>query len=134
MLAAALDIRVARSVVTQRFGRGSADFLEELFRRAVQRQPELECPEILSKLDQFKAVLAHDGTVICLAPVLKKLFPATRTNSVAAAGKLHATSDLVSRRIVAVEWTGERGSELEVAREQGVQRGVLYLGDLGYTC
>jgi putative transposase len=134
LLAAAVGVKVARSAVTQRFGAGSASLFEELFARVVQRLPEAQCPEYLGKLERFRKVLAHDGSVIKLAPVLKKLFPATRTNTVDAAGKLHATADLIGRRIEAVKWTGERDSELEVAREQGVEPGVLYLGDLGYTC
>jgi len=93
----------------------------------------MQCPDMLARLKKFREVLADDGTVITLSPLMKKLFPATRTNSVDAAGKLHATADLIGRRIVDVELTGERYSELKVARSRPVQAGTLYMSDLGYT-
>ena len=132
LLAAASGVEVARSAVTQRFGSGSAKLLEQLFQQALARLPEEACPELLTKLDEFRAVLAHDGSVLTLSPLLQKLFPATRTNSVQAAGKLHATADLVRRRIVRVVLTGERDSELAVARAEPVEAGTLHINDLGY--
>jgi putative transposase len=133
MLAAAAGVEVARSAVTQRFGSGSAKLLEALFCRALERVRGAACPELLSQLEQFRAVLAHDGSVLMLSPLLKKLFPATRTNSVQAAAKLHSTADLVHRRIVRVTLTGERSSEIDVARAEPVVAGTLYINDLGYT-
>ena len=134
LLAAAVNVVVARSTVTQRFGASSAALMERLFSLAVERLPQQERPEILGKLSHFKSVLAQDGSVLQLSPLLKKLFPATQTNSVDAAGKLHATVDVVHRRVVAVAVTGERASELHVARSQGIESGTLYIRDLGYTC
>jgi putative transposase len=133
LLAAAAGIEVARSAVTQRFGEGSALLMEELFHRAAERLNSGPHPELLSKLEQFREVLAHDGSVLTLSPLLKKLFPATRTNSVDAAGKLHATADLIHRRIVRVAITGERDSELDVARALPIEADTLYINDLGYT-
>ena len=133
MLQAVAGVEVARSAVTQRFGSGSAKLMERVFMLAVERLPQAACPELLSKLEEFRAVLAHDGSVVTLSPLLKKLFPATRTKSVEAAGKVHATADLVHRRIVRVELTGERDSELAVARSQPIESGTLYISDLGYT-
>jgi IS4 transposase len=133
MLQAVAGVEVARSAVTQRFGAGSAKLMEQVFLLAVKRLPQANCPEMLSKLDEFQAVLAHDGSVVTLSPLLKKLFPATRTNSVKAAGKVHATADLMQRRIVQVKVTGERDSELAVARAQPLQPQALYISDLGYT-
>ena len=132
LLAAAVGVEVARSAVTQRFGDASAAMMEKVFTLAVQRLPKPDCPAMLAKLDQFRAVLADDATVLMLSPLLKKLFPATRTNSVASAGKLHAAVDAVHRRIVRVELTGERTGDLEVARRWSVKRDTLYLEDLGY--
>ncbi len=134
LLAAAAGIVVARSAVTGRFGQGSARMMEALFIRAVSRLPQPEHPDLLGKLVRFKQVLAQDGSVLQLAPVLKKLFPATRTNSMAAAGKIHATADVVHRRLTAVTLTGERDSELQQAQEQGIKAGALYIRDLGYNC
>jgi len=134
LLAAAAGIVVARSAVTGRFGQGSARMMEALFIRAVARLPQPTQPDLLGKLVRFKQVLAQDGSVLQLAPLLKKLFPATRTNSMAAAGKLHATADVVHRRFTAVTLTGERGSELKQAQQQGIQAGALYIRDLGYNC
>jgi putative transposase len=133
LLAAAAGVDVARSAVTQRFGQGSAILMERVFHLALERLPKPEHPELLGKLKEFDRVLADDGSVLALVPVLKKLFPATRTNSVAAAAKLHATADLVYRRIVAVELTGERHSELKVVRAQPIAPNTLYIRDLGYT-
>ena len=127
-------MQVARSAVTQRYGPGSAALKEALFSRAVQRLPQPDHPELLEKLKKFKQVLAQDGSVVQLAAVLKKLFPATRTNSMEAAGKVHATADVVHRRILAVTLTGERDSELQQARDHGIEPGTLYIRDLGYTC
>lgn len=134
LLAAAADVQVARSAVTQRFGPGSAAMMAQVFGLAVAHLPRPDCPELLSKLERFSQVLAQDGSVLQLASVLKKLYPATRTNSVVAAGKLHATADVVHRRITAVTITGERDSELEQAQQQGIEAGTLYIRDLGYTC
>lgn len=133
LLAAATGVEVARSAVTQRFGAGSARLMQGLFELALTRLPETPVPDMLTKLDEFGSVLAHDGSVLTLSPLLKKLFPATRTNSVQAAGKVHATADLLRRRIVRVEITGERESELDVVRAQPIVPGTLYLNDLGYT-
>ncbi|MBI4705917.1 MAG: IS4 family transposase [Deltaproteobacteria bacterium] len=133
LLEAAAGIEVARSAVTQRFGEGSARLMEELFCRATERLKLGPCPELLDRLEEFRAVLANDGSVVTLSPLLKKLFPATRTNSVEAAAKLHATADLVHRRIVRVVLTGEREGELEVVRSQPIEADTLYINDLGYT-
>jgi putative transposase len=133
MLSAAAGVVVARSAVTQRFGYGSGALMQELFELTLQRLPQSPCPELASRLKQFKAVLANDGSVLMLSPLLAKLFPATRTNSVACAGKLHATADLVHRRLVRVRLTGERFSELKAARAAPIEPGTLYMSDLGYT-
>lgn len=133
LLAAACGIETARSAVTQRFGEGSAALMQTVFERAVSRLPTARHPELLEKLKGFRQVLADDGTVLKLRPLLEKLFPATRTNTMAAAGKLHARADLVHRRIVRVELTGERASEIEAARRAPVEPGILYMADLGYT-
>jgi len=133
LLTAAAGVEVARSAVTQRFGEGSAKLMQEVFTRAVAKLPSSPCPDLLGKLEEFKAVLADDGSVITLSPLLKKLFPATRTKSVDAAGKVHATADLLRRRIIRVEVTGERDSELAVARSRALQAETLYMSDLGYT-
>jgi len=131
-LLSAFGIDVARSAVTQRFDQGSADLMESLFLLALERVETPTHPELLGKLAKFKQVLAHDGSVIQLGAVLKKLCPATRTNSVAAAAKVHATVDLVHRRIQRVVVTGERESELAVAEQEGIKKGTLHLNDLGY--
>ena len=133
MLAAAADIEVARSAVTQRFGPGSAALMQAVFLRIVQRLPNPTHPELLDKLQEFDAVLARDGSVLALRPLLKKLFPATRTHTMNAAAKLHATADLVHRRILDVKVTGERESELAVARSQPIAPNTLHINDLGYT-
>ena len=117
LLAAAAGIVVARSAVTGRFGQGSARMMEALFTRAVARLPQPEHPELLGKLVRFKQVLAQDGTVLQLSPLLKKLFPATRTNSMDAAGKIHATADVVHRRITAVSLKDESGRTLDHQQE-----------------
>jgi putative transposase len=78
-------------------------------------------------------VLAQDGTVLQLSPLLKKLFPATRTNVVDSAAKAHVAADIRDWRIVDVTLTGERGSELdEFYLMQDFKANVLYLLDLGY--
>ncbi len=133
LLLSAAGIEVARSAVFQRMGKASAAFFEQVFHEVVARLPGPSTPELLGKLDAFSRVLADDGSVLSLSPVLAKLFPATRTNHTAAAAKLHATADIVHRRIVRVEITGERESERAVARKSPYEAGVLYLRDLGYT-
>lgn len=134
LLGAAAGVDVARSAVTQRFGEGSERLMEKMFELVAERVESPPHPELLGKLEQFRQVLARDGTVLMLAPILAKIYPATRTNSVDAAAKLHVTGDLVHRRVVDVELTGERGSELKVARAQEVVADTLYIDDLGYFC
>ena len=60
LLAAAADIKVARSAVTGRFDSGSAKMMEALFAKALARLPQPDHPELLGKLEQFKQVLAQD--------------------------------------------------------------------------
>lgn len=133
LMAAACGIEVARSAVTQRFGKGSAALMQSVFERAVSRLPVPEHPELMGKLERFRQVLADDGSVLKLKPLLEKMFPATRTNTMAAAGKLHARADLVNRRIIRVELTGERESEIAIAKQEPVAPNTLYMADLGYT-
>jgi putative transposase len=133
VLAAVAGVNVARSAVTQRFGAGSAALLEALFRRALERLPAAGDSILRTKLNQFHEVLAQDGTVLQLSPLLAKLFPATRTNVVDAAAKAHVTADLRGRHIVEVTLTGERGSELDELVQQSFVKNTLYIHDLGYT-
>lgn len=133
ILAAACGIKVARSAPIQRFGKASAELMQAVFERAVSRLPLPEREEVTNKLSMFEQVLADDGSVLKLSPLLEKLFPATRTNTMKAAAKLHARADLVNRRIVRVEITGERESELEVARRAPLLPGTLYMSDLAFT-
>ncbi|TNC95547.1 MAG: hypothetical protein FD118_4190, partial [Rhodocyclaceae bacterium] len=65
---------------------------------ALPKLPVVEHPELLGKLEDFTAVLADDGSVLRLKPLLAKLFPGTRTNHTQAAAKLHAQADLRHRR------------------------------------
>ena len=53
LLAAAAGIEVARSAVTQRFGKGSAEFLKALFLEALPKLPVVEHPELLGKLEDW---------------------------------------------------------------------------------
>jgi IS4 transposase len=133
LLAAAAGITVARSAVTQRFGPGSAKLMETLFYRAANRLPSTAHSELRTKLNQFREVLAQDGTVLQLSPVLEKLFPATRTNTMGAAAKVHVTAELRARRIIDVTLTGERSSELGELLLQDFAANTLYMVDLGYT-
>ena len=110
-LAAIAGIDVARSAVTQRFAEGSAALLEALFRRSTTRIPTAGDSILRSKLNQFHEVLAQDGTVLKLSPLLAKLFPATRTNVVNAAAKAHVTADLRGRH-----QRGNRGRQPTQAR------------------
>lgn len=132
LLAIAAGVEVARSAVTQRFDDESAAFMEALFVLAMSRLPQASCPEMLSKLARFRAVLADDATVLQLSPLLGKLFPPTRTKSVKAAGKLHVRADLVQRRVVNVVVTGERESDIAVGRSLPVAADTLCIRDLGY--
>ena len=133
LLAIGAGIEVARSAVTQRFDDDSARFMEALFALAISRLQQPSCPEMLSKLERFRQVLADDSTVLQLSPLLGKLFPATRTNSVEAAGKVHVRADLLQRRVLDVVVTGERESDVAVGRTQPVAAGTLRIRDLGYN-
>lgn len=133
ILASACDITVARSAATQRFGKSSADLMQAVFESAVSRLATPAREEVTKKLAIFKQVLADDGSVLRLSPLLEKMFPATRTNTMKAAAKLHARVDLVNRRILRVEMTGEKGSELAVARNDMPEAGTLYMSDLAFT-
>lgn len=133
LLNAAAGIEVARSAVTQRYGPGSAQMMQQLFLEAQGKLPSVAHPEVLGKLESFTAVLADDGSVLRLSPLLAKLFPACRTNHTQAAAKLHAQVDLVYRRLIRVEVTDERESERDVARAEPFHPDVLYIRDLGYT-
>ncbi len=132
LFGAATGVVTVRSAMTQRFGEGSANLMKAVFEKTLECLPEVSQPDFLGKLERFANVLSHDGSVLALSPLLKKLFPATRTNSVAAAAKLHATADIVRRQITAVTITGERYSELQVAWAEPAVVNALYMDDLGY--
>jgi IS4 transposase len=131
---AATENDVARSSIIQRFDEGSAQLLKGVFEKAMASAPQSTCSELSTKLEQFSQVLAHDGSVLALSSLLSKMFASTRTNSVAAAAKVHATADVLQRRIVEAHITGERHSELDVVWAQEVVEDALYLNDLGYYC
>ena len=134
LLATCAGIELARSAVTQRFGPGSAALMEALFFRAIDRVPAARLdPNQRTLLNEFRRVLAQDGTVLQLMPVLASLYPATRTNAVAAAAKGHVTADVRSCRVVDITLTGERASELGEFYRQDIEANSLYLFDLGYT-
>jgi hypothetical protein len=84
ILAAACGIKVARSAPVQRFGKASADLMQAVFERAVSRLPLPVQEEGTNKLSMFEQVLADDGSVLKLSPLLEKLFLATRTNTMKA--------------------------------------------------
>jgi hypothetical protein len=132
ILIAVAGVHVARSAVTQRFSSGSAALLEAVFFRALERLPSTGPCIDRAKLNGFREVLAQDGTVLKLAPMLKTLFPATRTNVVEAAAKAHIAADLRERRIVDVTVTGERDSELnELYKIMDFKPGMPVLVRLG---
>lgn len=130
----AAGVDVARSAVTQRFGSGSAQLMEKLVGLVSQRLSKSVCPRILERLQRFHKVLAHDGSVISLSSLLKKLFPARRTTSMDSALRVHGTADVIQWQIVRVVVTGDREDELRVARTMPIEKDVLYINDLGYFC
>ena len=132
LMGAAARLKVVRSAVTQRFGTGSAKLMEEVVKRVSERLSRKTPSELDERLREFRGVLAHDGSVVRLSPLLQKLFPARRTTSVKSAIRVHGAADVVQRRLVRVVVTGDRDSELAVARSMPLEKGVLYMNDLGY--
>lgn len=116
LMIAAAGKRVARSAVTQRFGAGSAKLMEKLVTRVFERVTSLRNPEMDRRLEEFRAILANDGSVVTLSPLFQKIFPARHTSKGGAAVRIHGTADVLHRRLVRVVVTGDRDSELAVAR------------------
>ena len=131
LMIAAAGVKVARSAVIQRIGAGSAELMEKLVELVAQRVKRPDCPRLLDRLEEFKAVLANDGSVIKLSPLLRHLYPARRTKG--AAARVHGTADLVNRQVVRVEVIGDRDSELAVARSLPIEENTLYINDLDYV-
>lgn len=80
----------------------------------------------------FREVVAADSTVIRLHDLLKKAFPACRTNHTKAAAKLHVIMNVVGRGACSIKLTGQRVHDGPVLRAGSWVRDTLLLFDLGY--
>ena len=101
----------------------------------------MECLEVLRRnagvpggyLDDFRALLAIDATVLRLRSLLGSSYPACRTNHTKAAAKLHVVMNVIDASVHTVRVTGERVDDRTPWRRIGKWvQGCLLLLDLGY--
>lgn len=86
----------------------------------------------LGVLAAFKKVVAADSTVVRLHALLKKKWPACRTNHTLAALKAHVILSVVGKGSASVKVTSQRMHDGPVLRAGAWVKDTLLLFDLGY--
>ena len=123
--------RVSPSSFYDRFTPELARFLRELIDRGMEvTQPTSDA--LRGRLAAFKDLLVADSTVVRLANLLQKAFPACRTNHTLAAAKLHVVMSVAGAGLRSVRVTSERtgdGTNLKIGKWV---KDRLLLFDLGY--
>ena len=123
--------RVSRSAFYKRFTPGFVRFLKEIAGQSMDAIAKTE-GKLKGVWRAFKDVIITDASVIRLHELLKKRFPACRTNHTDAAAKLHVVLSVVGRGARSVKITSERRNDGRVFQVGPWVRNRLLLFDLGY--
>jgi hypothetical protein len=133
-MAARCGVPVTTQAVEQRFTQTTVDFLEALFRRAVQER--LRAHRALAPLlERFPAVFLQDATAIVLPEELSDRFPGCGGSHGAgqAAIKLQTRLDLKSGALDAVSLEAGRDCDQRTPLQWDTSTpGALRIADLGY--
>jgi hypothetical protein len=132
--AAALDVEITTSGLTQRFTPAAATFLQRLLAVAVQRVVAAD-PLAIPILTQFAGVYIEDSTVIVLPPALCELWQGcgNATGQGTAAIKLTLRLDLTTGLIAGLSLHDGRVHDSQTAHPvTRLPAESLYLADLGF--
>jgi hypothetical protein len=132
--AALCGVEVTPQAIAQRFTKSLANFLEALFRRAIQHVVKSR-KSLAPLLDRFAAVLILDSTTIRLPDVLKDRFPGCGGShgSGQSAVKLQVQWDLRSGALNAVAIEPGRDCDYKTSLQSApLTAGSLRIADLGY--
>jgi IS4 transposase len=122
---------VVPSAFYDRFNAGLVRLLRAILSEVITKVGRTE-KHLDGPLSGFKDVLASDSTVIRLHEMLKKAFPACRTNHTLAALKTHVILSVRGAGAKSVKITSERVHDGPVLRAGRWVKDTLLLFDLGY--
>jgi hypothetical protein len=133
-MAARCGVEVTTQAVEQRFTQVMVDFLEALFRRAVQQR--VRSDRVLAPLlERFSAVFLQDGTAIAVPDELSDRFPGCGGSHAAgrAVIKLQTRFDLKGGALDAVSIEAGRDCDQRTPLQWDASTpGALRIADLGY--
>ena len=132
--AAALNVDITASGLTQRFTPAAATFLERVLACAVQRVLAAD-PLAIPILEQFTGVYLEDSTIIVLPPALRELWHGcgSTTDQGEAAIKLMLRLNLITGQLAGLSLHNGRVHDSRAAHAATtLPAGSLYLADLGF--
>lgn len=132
--AAALNVDITASGLTQRFTPAAATFLERVLACAVQRVLAAD-PLAIPILEQFTGVYIEDSTIIVLPPALRDLWHGcgSTTDQGEAAIKLMLRLNLSTGQLAGLSLHDGRVHDSRAAHAATtLPAGSLYLADLGF--
>ncbi len=132
--AAALDVDITPSGLTQRFTPAAATFLEHVLAAAIQRVLAAD-PMAIPILEQFTGVYIEDSTIIVLPTALRELWHGCGSASEQgeAAIKLTLRLDLTTGRLAGLSLHDGRSHDSRAAHPvTSLPKESLYLADLGF--
>lgn len=116
-----------------RFTPATTRWLRRILSEALLKSAE-PARALKGRLSAFSDLLAADGTVLRLHDLLKKAYPACRTNHSQAAAKLTVLMSVVGRGARSIQLTAERKHDSKLLRVNRWVKNRLLLFDLGYYC
>jgi IS4 transposase len=122
---------VSPSTFYDRFTPELVHFLRELIEHGMEATKSSN-GALRGRLAAFKDLLVADATVVRLADLLQKAFPACRTNHTKAAAKLHVVMSVAGAGLRRVRLTSERTSDGTTLKIGKWVKDRLLLFDLGY--
>lgn len=132
--AAALDVDITPSGLTQRFSPAAATFLQRVLALAVQRVLAAD-PLAIPILEQFAGVFIEDSTIIVLPAALRELWRGcgSATEQGQAAVKLTVRLDLTTGQLAGLSLHDGRVHDRRAAHPlTSLPPDWLYLADLGF--
>ena len=133
-MAARCGVPVTTQAVEQRFTQDTVDFLEALFRRAIQQRLQAD-RTLAPRLERFPAVFLQDATAIVVPEELSDRFPGCGGSHGAgqAAIKLQTRLDLKTGALDAVSIEAGRDCDQRTPLQWDASTpGALRIADLGY--
>jgi hypothetical protein len=126
-----LGVSITKQGLHDRMQR-AVPFLREMFEHSLQLFRH-DLPLEAAVLKQFKGIFITDSTVITLPQALQAEFPGCGGSGADAAVKLQLTFELLCGTMDTVDFqAGRTPDQRYTGHMQAIQRGALYMSDLGY--